>query len=47
MKLIIVILGKENKNLQKRGKYAKITKIGFMKTGRSKKKDHLRKVKPL
>ena len=39
----IVIVWKENKNLQKRGKYAKITKIGFMTTGCSKKKDHLRK----
>ena len=29
------------------GKYAKITKIGFMTTGYSKKKDHLRKIKPL
>ena len=28
-------------------KYAKITKIGFMKTGCSKKKDHLRKIKLL
>ena len=44
---IIVILRKENKNLQKRGKFAKITKIGFMKTGCSNKKDHLRKIKPL
>ena len=30
----------------KRDKYAKITKIDFMKTGCSKKKDHLRKIKP-
>ena len=44
---IIVILWKENKNLQKKGKFAKITKIGFMKTGCSKKKDQLRKIKPL
>ena len=29
------------------GKYTKITKIGFMKTGCSKNKDHLRKKKPL
>ena len=28
-------------------KFAKIPKIGFMKTGDSKKKDHLRKIKPL
>ena len=47
MTLIIVILWKENKNLQKRGKFAKITKIGLMKTGCSKKKDHLGKIKPL
>ena len=38
---------KRNNNLQKRGKYEKFTKIGFMKTGCSKKKDPLRKVKPL
>ena len=44
---IIVKLWKENKNLQKRGKYAKMTKIGFMKTGYSKKKDHMRKIKSL
>ena len=31
----------------KRGKFAKITKIGFMTTGCSKKKDNLRKRKPL
>ena len=43
----IVILWKENKNLQKRGKFAKLTKIGCMKPGFSKKKDHLRKIKPL
>ena len=43
----IVILWKKNKNLQKRGELAKITKIGFLKTGCSKKKDHLRKIKPL
>ena len=41
---IFVILWKENKNLQKRGKYAKSTKIGFMKTGCPKKKVHLRKI---
>ena len=44
---IIVIPWKENKNLQKRGRIAKITKIGFMKTGFSKKKVYLRKIKPL
>ena len=38
-----VIMWKENKNLQKGGKYAKITKNGFMKIGCSKKKEHLRK----
>ena len=43
---IIVILWKENKNLQKRSKYLKIRKIGFMKTGYSKQKDRLRKIKP-
>ena len=45
--LIIVILSKENKSLQKRGKFLKITKTGFLKTGCSKNKDHLRKIKPL
>ena len=44
---IIAILWKENKNLQKSSKIAKITKICFKKTGCSKKKDHLRKIKPL
>ena len=44
---IIVILWKENKNLQYRGKFPKIIKFGFMKTGCSKKKDQLRKIKPL
>ena len=43
----ILIIRKENQNLQKWGKYTKISKIGFMKTGCSKKKDHLRKIKPL
>ena len=44
---IIVILWKEYENLQKWGRYTKITKIGFMKNGCSKRKDHLRKIKPL
>ena len=44
---LIEILWKENKNLQNRGEFAKITKNGFLKTGCSKKKDHLRKIKPL
>ena len=30
----------------KNSKYAKLTKIGFMKTGCSKRKDHLRKIEP-
>ena len=47
MTLIIVILWKENKNLQKRGKFVIIRKLGFMKTDCSKKKDNLRKRKPL
>ena len=38
---------KKKQNLQKRGKFLKITKTGFVKTGCSKKKDHLRKRKPL
>ena len=44
---IILMLWKENRKLQKSGKYAKITKIGFKKTGCSQKKNHLRKIKPL
>ena len=38
---------KKTKAYQKGGKFAKITKIVFMKTGCSKKKDHSRKIKPL
>ena len=45
---IIVILWKEQKNLQKRVEnLQKSQKIGFMKTGCSKKKDHLKKIKML
>ena len=38
---------KRKQKRTKRGKFAKITKISFMKTGCSKKKDHWRKKKPL
>ena len=44
---IIVILWKTTKTYKKGCKFAKITKIGFMKTCCSKKKEHLRKIKPL
>ena len=44
---IILLLWKENKNLQKKSNMQKLRKLVFMKTGFSKKKDHSRKIKPL
>ena len=38
---------KRKQKSTKKDKYVKVTKIGFMKTGCSKKKDHSRKTNPL